>query len=103
MTDVRLTATAEAEADEAAILIHIQMKAGRRVAGKYLGALRSFYVRLSEFPEACPSRPALGDGVRVGIVVPFIMLHRYDGGENAATVLRILDGRRRLGPDALRR
>jgi plasmid stabilization system protein ParE len=99
MTEVRLTATAEA--DEAAILIEIQLKAGRRVAAKYLRALRSFYVRLSEFPESCPVRPALGDAVRVGIVFPFVILHRHDSGENVATVLRILDGRRHLSQTLL--
>ena len=89
-----------ATADLAGIARDLAHHAGRSVADDYRLRFKAALGRLSAFPEIAALRPALGQGVRVMTVKPYVILHRYDPARDTVFVLRVLHGRRRLALDA---
>jgi plasmid stabilization system protein ParE len=67
-----------AQADEAYIARDLTRKAGYSVAQKYAARFERLYNRLSGFPESGSPRPKIGSRVRIGVVSPFIVPHRFD-------------------------
>jgi toxin ParE1/3/4 len=59
-------------------------------------AFEHLYDRLTDHPEACPPRGALGPNIRIGIVPPYIVIYDYDQAADLVTILRIVHGRRRI-------
>ncbi len=47
-------------------------------------------------PESCEARPKLGAHIRVGVVVPYLVIYRHASGDNTVSILRILHGRRKI-------
>ena len=58
--------------------------------------LRKLYRRITDFPQSGPLRPALGSGIRIGVVAPYLLIYRYDASYDAVNVLRIVHGRRNV-------
>ncbi len=99
----RLVFTALADADSAEIFAYLFASAGSKTALRYDAAFETLYDRLALFPESGAPRPALGEYIRVGIVSPFVVVYRYVPDEDMLTVLRIVDGRRRISGRLLTR
>jgi toxin ParE1/3/4 len=85
-----------ADLDIDGIFIDLAAKAGRFVAAKYDWLFNRLYDRLADYPNSGAARPALGDDIRIGIVTPFIVIYRYAEVSDTVTVLRVVDGRRRI-------
>jgi toxin ParE1/3/4 len=92
----RVTFTASAAADSAAILSDLNAKAGRQIATKFGNGFTKLYDRLAGHPESGPPRPALGPNIRIGIVSPYIIIYRYIEADDVITVLRIVHGHRKI-------
>ena len=88
-----------ATADIVGIARDLVERAGRPVADEYRLRFRAAFRRLAS-PESAAPRPALGQGVRLMAVKPYVILHRYDRPRDTVFVLRVLHGRRRLAVDA---
>jgi len=91
----RVTFTASAAADAAAILSDLNAKAGHQIATKFGNRFTNLYDRLAGHPESGPQRPALGPNIRIGIVSPYIIIYRYIEADGVVTVLRIVHGHRK--------
>ena len=98
MADVVVTLPAVDDVD--AILSYLQLHAGQGVADAYRSDFGAAFRRLSHFPENTSPRPAMGRGVRLITVKPYVVLHRYDPARDTVFVLRVLHGRRHLALDA---
>jgi toxin ParE1/3/4 len=92
----RVVISSAADADTAEIHAYLARKAGRAIAAKYNSLFEHLYDRLIDRPEACPPRRALGPNIRIGIVPPYIVIYEYDQAADLVTVLRVVDGRRRI-------
>ena len=92
----RVVITATADADSAAILEYLNVKAGQPTVVKYRALFRRLYARLADHPDSGAPRPALGPGIRIGIVSPYIVFYRHIEAADTIIVLRILHGRRRI-------
>jgi toxin ParE1/3/4 len=92
----RIVVSFAADADTAGILSYLTNKAGRATAAKYNALFESLYDRLALHPDSGPRRPVLGPNVRIGIVPPYIVIYDHEPAANLITVLRIVDGRRRI-------
>ncbi|HAH11604.1 MAG TPA: hypothetical protein DCL54_10895 [Alphaproteobacteria bacterium] len=88
--------TEPAIADIAAILEHLEARAGRTIADRYTQGFIDAYDRLAQFPEQGAPRPRLGMDVRLLMVPPYNLLYRYDGNLDLVRVLRVLHGRRKI-------
>jgi toxin ParE1/3/4 len=97
----RLVIAATADADTAGILTHLAAKAGRRTAIKYDALFERLYDRLAVHPGSGAPRPALGRDIRIGIVSPYIIIYRHTEDDDTVTVLRVVDGRRRISGNTL--
>jgi plasmid stabilization system protein ParE len=91
--------SARAHSDLSQILQYLVANAGFRITQRYVAAFDALYDRLADFPDSCPSRPALGPRVRVALVAPFMVA--YDHHNGTVTVLRILHGKRNITRDLL--
>ena len=89
---IRVVISLVADADTAEILAFLARKAGRPTAAKY----NALYDRLTDQPDSCPPRQALGPNVRIGIVPPYIVIYDHEPAADLVTVLRIIHGRRRI-------
>jgi toxin ParE1/3/4 len=78
--------------------LDIARLAGPAIALKFNTRFEALYERLAAHPDSCPMRPELGPDIRVGVVFPYLVIYRHVRGEDAVTVIRILHGRRRIGP-----
>jgi toxin ParE1/3/4 len=96
----RLVLTPAALNDADQIFDHLSAEAGRSVAAKYRGLLDDLFRLLRDHPDIGPPRPRLGRGVRISVVDPYLAIYRHD--RDAVTVLRIVDGRRRITGAMLR-
>ena len=85
-----------AQSDEVDIARDLTRKAGYRVAAQYAARFERLYDRLGRFPESGAPRPKIGTRVRIGVVKPFTVPHRYDPATDTVIILRIVHGRRRL-------
>jgi len=92
----RLVVAAAADADTAGILTYVAGKAGKRTAVKYAELFEKLYDRLAVHPAIGALRPALGWNIRIGIVSPYIAICRYTDNDDTVTVLRVVEGGRRI-------
>jgi plasmid stabilization system protein ParE len=93
---VRVIVTASADADLDAIQTDLAQAAGIRIAEKYTALFERLYDRLAEHPDSGAPRPALGEDIRIGIVLPYIVIYRHGDVDDVVTVLRIVHGRRKI-------
>ena len=98
----RVVVTALASADTATILRSIASGSGHNSALKFELRFRKFYRRLSEHPESCDARPNLGRDIRVGVVFPYLVIHRSDRKHDTVSNVRVVHGHRRLTRRLLR-
>lgn len=96
MARVRVSTTADA--DIVRILAAIAREAGGATARKFNARFEALFDTLEAFPDSCPARPALGLHIRVGVVYPYLVIHRHVPGEDddVVGIVRILHGRRRI-------
>jgi len=92
----RIIVTDTASADQAAILNDLHAKAGLRTATRFRSLFAALYDRLTDHPDGCPRRPALGSDIRIGIVSPYIVIYRHIESDDTVTVLRIVHGHRKI-------
>lgn len=96
----RVAVQVEAKGDLVDIFRYLGRYAGRTVADNYRQAFKAAFRILAAHPQVGALRPTLGRGVRLAVVDPYVVLHRYDQAADTVSVLRVLHGRRRLGLDA---
>lgn len=99
----RLVFSTRAYLDIEGILTDLTAKAGRLIALKYDGLFERLYARLATHPGSGAPRPILGEEFRIGVVAPFIVIYRYSTEIDTVTVLRVVDGRRRISGSLLLR
>jgi len=88
--------TDAASFDQAGILTDLHDKAGITTVVKFRLLFKELYDLLARHPEIGALRPALGAGIRIGIVPPYVVFYRYDRGGDIVRILRLLHGRRRV-------
>jgi toxin ParE1/3/4 len=98
---VRVVLTVAADADIEAIFQRLNTRAGLSTAAKYRALFARLYERLSQYPDGCQRRRALGPNIRVCVVAPYVVIYRYIAGTDVVTVLRIRHGRRRTTTKSL--
>jgi toxin ParE1/3/4 len=98
----RVIISPEADADSAAILKDLAVKAGVEAANRYEAAFDSVYERLAEFPASGSPRPRLGEHVRICLVSPYLIFYDHAGEARDVMILRIAHGRRRISRKLLR-
>src|SRR5258708_13812216 len=81
----RVVITAAADADSAAILDYLNVKAGLPTVVKYRTLFRRLYDRLADHPDSGAPRPALGPRIRIGVVSPYIVIYRHVEGPASIT------------------
>jgi toxin ParE1/3/4 len=92
----RVVVTSSADADIHAIQIDLAKLAGTRIAARYTALFERLYDRLAEHPDSGAPRPVLGTDIRIGIVLPYIVIYRHHEADDVVTVLRIVHGRRKI-------
>ena len=97
----RLIVADPARLDVREILAMLAQVAGRRVARRYGANLKAMYRYIAQFPAAGAPRPPLGPHARIRVVSPFVMI--YDYADGVATILRVVDGRRDISAELLKR
>jgi len=97
----RIIVTELADADTAEILAEIAGEAGYRTAEKYNHRFERLYNRLATHPESCEARPKLGAHIRVGVVVPYLVIYRHAADDDTVSILRVLHGRRNITRELL--
>ena len=65
-------------------------KAGVRTAVRFRALFSMLYDRLGDHPGRGPRRPALGPGIRIGTVSPYVVIYRHSDNDDTVTVLRIV-------------
>lgn len=90
----RLVITIRAGRDAAAIIAMLADNAGPETAARYRRDIDALYGRLILFPRSGARRPSFGRHARLGVVEPYVVI--YDYRPDVVTVLRVLDGRRKL-------
>jgi toxin ParE1/3/4 len=73
----RIVIAAAADADSAAILDYLNVKAGKPPVVKYRALFGRLYDRLADHPDSRAPRPTLGPGIRIGVVSPYIVIYRH--------------------------
>ncbi|HVY13086.1 MAG TPA: type II toxin-antitoxin system RelE/ParE family toxin [Alphaproteobacteria bacterium] len=84
----RLRLTRLADSDLKNILSHVGEKAGYGSALDYARHFNDLYDRLARFPDSGAPRPALGDGARIALVLPYVVIYEHNSEE--VLILRIL-------------
>jgi toxin ParE1/3/4 len=99
----RVIASPFAISDQDEILRYLAREAGFATAEKYDAAFRALLSRLSDFPGIGAPRPALGDGIRICVINPYVVI--YEGSQDSETVIvhRVVHGRRDIKPDLIER
>ena len=90
----RVIFTKSASNDQAAILSYLHAEAGLRTATKYRALFLRLYDLLADHPAIGARRPALGPHVRIGIVLPYIVIYEDSSTDDTVINLRIVHGRR---------
>jgi len=85
-----------ADEDMSRISARLAHEAGSRVARKYGLRFERLFELIAQRPDMCAARPGLGPFIRVGIVSPYLVIYRHITGENIASVIRVVDGRRNI-------
>ena len=91
----RLRLSVQAETDAAAIVAMLQEQAGTQVAIRYRLEIEALFERPIMFPRSGVRRPSLGRHTRIGVVSPYVVLYEF-GANDEVTILRIVDGRRKI-------
>ena len=98
----RLTWTPQAESDlvEIYVLIGLERPA---VAERYYDRLRDKARILRDYPRLGTRRPDIGPGARIMVEHPYLLVYRIHPDDEDAQVaevefIRVIDGRRELGP-----
>lgn len=99
----RVVVSREAEADLESILDYLALNAGRLTAAAYGERFAAAIEHLRDFPGAGSPRPALGPWARIAIVYPYLLIYDFAIGDEAATLLRILHGKRDINEQMLKR
>ena len=97
----RLVVTGPARADVREILSELRDVAGLQVAERYLDSFETVYRYIAEFPASGSPRPTLGAGIRIHVVSPFLVIYRDD--QSTVSIIRVVDGRRNVTSELLRR
>ncbi len=92
----RIVLAAAADADSAAILAYLETRAGLAIAEKYAALFHKLYERLAVHPDHGPRRTRLGEGVRIGVATPYVVIYRHIEGDETVTILRIVHGHRKV-------
>jgi toxin ParE1/3/4 len=92
----RIVFAASANADTDGIITYLAAEAGWRTAARYDALFERLYDRLAAHPGIGAPRPALGRGIRIGIVSPYIVIYRHTQADDTVIVLRVVHGRRRI-------
>jgi toxin ParE1/3/4 len=82
--------------DQAAILRDLNAKAGAQTAIKYRSLFSRLFDLLADHPGIGAPRPSLGRQVRIGIVLPYLVIYRHSESDDTVTILRIVHGRRNI-------
>jgi toxin ParE1/3/4 len=98
----RLVVTEQTQTDLDGILTYLETEAGPHVVYDYRRRFEATIERLVHFPESGAPRPALGPGIRIAVVSPYILIHRYVGDDDTLTLLRVMHGRRKITSAVLR-
>lgn len=99
----RLDVTAQAEADIDNILTYLEREAGRATAAAYAERFAQAIERILAFPGHGPRRPALGPDTRIAVVYPYLLIYDFVEPADAATLLRVLHGKREITERLMRR
>ena len=92
----RVVITAPADADTAEILDYLERKAGRDTAARYSRSFEKLYERLADHPDSGAPRPAFGRHMRIGLVLPYVVIYRHDRAGDVVAVIRVLHGSRKV-------
>jgi plasmid stabilization system protein ParE len=96
----RLVVAPVAIRDLAKVLGDLTEDAGERVAAKYRQSFLRLFTLLEAQPGLGAPRPRLGQGIRLGIVAPYLVFYREQS--DLVTVLRVLHGRQKIDRAKLR-
>jgi toxin ParE1/3/4 len=91
----RLVVTDRAHLDISEIIEMLKTNAGTEVAGRYHHDFDVVFDRLAMFPRSGALRPQLGRDMRIAVIKPYVIF--YDYRQDDVVVLRVLDGRRKIG------
>ena len=97
-----LVVAPKADDDMREILDFLEREAGRQTAERYAVEFRRTIARLVEHRRSGPRRRALGRDARIAVVFPFILIYDYAAPSDMLSVLRVVHGRRDIGPHLLR-
>lgn len=98
----RILVTSTADADVAYIIADLAARAGASIATRYSADLDKLYERLAEHPDSGAPRPGLGQGVRICVISPFIVIYEHIPDDDAVIIMRIVHGRRKISSKLLR-
>ena len=85
-----------ADADTDKIYAELVRQAGEATAARYATRFAALFRQLACFPKSGAPRPRLGPSVRLGVVEPYVVIHRYVEDTDAVQILRILHGKRNI-------
>jgi toxin ParE1/3/4 len=74
---------------------------GQEVADKFNARFETMYDRLAEYPDSGASRPKLGRHIRIGLVLPYVVVYRHIESDDTVSIIRVIHGRRRVTRELL--
>jgi toxin ParE1/3/4 len=92
----KLAISFSAQADAVRIARYLAANAGQAVANKYVAAFDHLYMRFADHPESGAPRPSLGRYVRIGIVLPYIVIYEYYKTDDVVMIMRVIHGQRKI-------
>ena len=75
------------------ILAYLTSVAGKPVALRYGEIFRAASRHLMDFPATGAMRPRLAPDMRIWLIAPYVIFHRFAVDDDTVRVLRILHGR----------
>lgn len=99
----RVVLATKAVDDFLTILADLMTSAGPRTASSYDAKLKRLIARLASRPESGSPRPKLGRGIRLVLMLPYVVFYTYDAQTDVVSIVRIRHQRRRMGPRELTR
>ena len=85
----------EAATDLETIIDYLVQAAGNSTAERYGERFRAAFRQLSD-PGSGSPRPQFGESMRLWSVPPYLIFYRHARSEATVSIIRIIDGRRRL-------
>lgn len=82
-----------ADTDTEKIYAFLAEQSGRKSVEKYAGLFNALFSQLERFPKSGAPRPDLGENVRIGVVAPYVVIHRYVAILDTVQILRIVHGK----------